>query len=107
MRTRCETIEDLDKSIDRVNMIMNRSLRKMERAKSRKDYELHRARAQRSSITLKALLALQERERAAHEFYTASDQVAARLSELRHSRSVYRQAVSAHSELVTPDIFMV
>lgn len=91
--------EAIERAICTVCTILNKVTFKMINAKDKEKRDLFEARAERTHTKLKALLALQNRERAAHAFYTASGQVAARLSELRQTNDAYRQAVRAHTEL--------
>jgi hypothetical protein len=99
MNERKPSPEAVEAAICKTIMILNRLTFKMINAKNKKLCDLFMARAERTHIKLTALLALQNRERAARAFYTASDHVAVRLSELRQTNDTYRQAVRAHTEL--------
>ena len=90
--------EAVERAICMMCMLLNKLTFKMINAKDKGLHDLFEARAERTHTKLKALLALQSRERAAHAFFTASGQVAARLSELRQTNDTYRQAVLAHTE---------
>ena len=101
MSTRTSSPEAVEAAICMTGMILNKLTFKMINAKNKELRDLFEARAERTHIKLQALLALQNRERAAHAFYTASDNVAARLSMLRQTKDTCRQAVRAHTQLYT------